>query len=239
MISVLIVEDELIIANDLQDILESNDYQVIGIAKSYDLAIEKLSAEQPDIVLLDIQIDGTKDGIDLANTIKNEYELPFIFISSHTDRATLDRAKECKPYGFLVKPFEDDDVFVAVEMALSNFSKEQNNNEDNQDFTINESLFIRQKNTAVKVSYDDILYASSDANYCTLYTANKKFVMRSTLKELENKLGDKRFFRCHKSHVVNLKHLTAVNSEYIKIKDIELPIGRDQQTLLMSQINKI
>lgn len=239
MISVLIVEDELIIANDLQDILESNNYHVIGIAKSYDLAINKLSAKQPDIVLLDIQIDGSKDGIDLANTIRNEYEIPFVFISSHTDRATLDRAKESKPNGFLVKPFEDEDVFVAVEMALSNFSKEQNNNQDNQDFTINESLFIRQKNTAVKVAYDDILYASSDANYCTLYTGDKKFVMRSTLKELESKLNDKRFFRCHKSHLVNLNQLSAVNSEYVIVGDIKLPIGRDQQALLMSQINKI
>lgn len=239
MISVLIVEDELIIANDLQDILESNNYHVIGIAKSYDLAINKLSAKQPDIVLLDIQIDGSKDGIDLANTIQNEYEIPFVFISSHTDRATLDRAKESKPNGFLVKPFEDEDVFVAVEMALSNFSKEQNNNQDNQDFTINESLFIRQKNTAIKVAYDDILYASSDANYCTLYTDDKKFVMRSTLKELESKLNDKRFFRCHKSHLVNLNQLSAVNSEYVIAGDIKLPIGRDQQALLMSQINKI
>ncbi|MEP5366251.1 MAG: LytTR family transcriptional regulator DNA-binding domain-containing protein [Reichenbachiella sp.] len=239
MISVLIVEDELIIANDLQDILESNNYHVIGIAKSYDLAINKLSAKQPDIVLLDIQIDGSKDGIDLANTIRNEYEIPFVFISSHTDRATLDRAKESKPNGFLVKPFEDEDVFVAVEMALSNFSKEQNNNQDNQDFTINESLFIRQKNTAVKVAYDDILYASSDANYCTLYTGDKKFVMRSTLKELESKLNDKRFFRCHKSHLVNLKHLTAINSEVISIQNVELPVGREQQALLMDSINKI
>ncbi|WP_456458682.1 LytR/AlgR family response regulator transcription factor [Reichenbachiella sp.] len=239
MISVLIVEDELIIANDLQDILESNNYHVIGIAKSYDLAINKLSAKQPDIVLLDIQIDGSKDGIDLANTIRNEYEIPFVFISSHTDRATLDRAKESKPNGFLVKPFEDEDVFVAVEMALSNFSKEQNNNQDNQDFTINESLFIRQKNTAIKVAYDDILYASSDANYCTLYTDDKKFVMRSTLKELESKLNDKRFFRCHKSHLVNLKHLTAINSEVISIQNVELPVGREQQALLMDSINKI
>ncbi|MDW3209348.1 MAG: LytTR family transcriptional regulator DNA-binding domain-containing protein [Reichenbachiella sp.] len=239
MISVLIVEDELIIANDLQDILESNNYHVIGIAKSYDLAINKLSTKQPDIVLLDIQIDGSKDGIDLANTIRNEYEIPFVFISSHTDRATLDRAKKSKPNGFLVKPFEDEDVFVAVEMALSNFSKEQNNNQDNQDFTINESLFIRQKNTAVKVAYDDILYASSDANYCTLYTDDKKFVMRSTLKELESKLNDKRFFRCHKSHLVNLKHLTAINSEVISIQNVELPVGREQQALLMDSINKI
>ncbi|MEP3389275.1 MAG: LytTR family DNA-binding domain-containing protein, partial [Reichenbachiella sp.] len=120
-----------------------------------------------------------------------------------------------------------------------NFSKEQNNNQDNQDFTINESLFIRQKNTAVKVAYDDILYASSDANYCTLYTGDKKFVMRSTLKELESKLNDKRFFRCHKSHLVNLKHLTAINSEVISIQNVELPVGREQQALLMDSINKI
>lgn len=242
MIKVLIVEDELIIAHHIKDILESNDYEVVGIAKSYDAGLEKLTAHKPDLVLLDIQIDGSKDGVALASTIRSEFHIPFVFISSHTDRATIDRAKECEPYGFLVKPFEEDDIFVAVEIALSNYSKEQNSNETNteySDFTINESLFIRQKNTAVKVAYDEIHYASADSNYCTIFTKEKKFVMRSTLKELETKLNDKRFFRSHKSHLVNLNHLSAVNTESIVIQQAELPIGREQQIWLMNQINKI
>lgn len=241
MIRILIVEDELIIANDLKDILESFEYQVVGIAKNYDAGKEKLNSEKPDIVLLDIQIEGSKDGIELAQLIKKDFHLPFIFISSHTDKATLDRAKESQPYGFLVKPFEEDDVRVAIEMALSNFSKEQNDNLDAEHagFVMNDSLFIRQKNLSVKVKYDEILYASADANYCTLHVQNKKYVLRSTLKELEQKLSDSRFFRSHKSYLINLNNLSAVHSEYVCLGDDELPIGREQQSWLMTHINKI
>ncbi|UXX79541.1 response regulator [Reichenbachiella carrageenanivorans] len=241
MIKILIVEDELIIAHHIKDILESNDYEVVGVAKSYDAGLEKLTECKPDLVLIDIQIDGSKDGVTLASTIRSDFHIPFVFISSHTDRATIDRAKECEPYGFLVKPFEEDDILVAVEIALSNYAKEQNNNTDSEfsNFTINDSLFIRQKNTAIKVAYNDIYYASADSNYCTIFTKEKKFVMRSTLKELETKLNDKRFFRCHKSHLVNLNHLSAVNTESIIIYQAELPIGREQQVWLMNQINKI
>ncbi|MEP2024456.1 MAG: response regulator [Reichenbachiella sp.] len=241
MIRILIVEDELIIANDLKDILESMDYEVLGIAKSYDVAKRILESEIPDIVLLDIQIEGSRDGIELAQLIKQKFQIPFVFISSHTDKATLERAKDCQPNGFLVKPFEDDDVRVAVELALSNFSKEQNAglDEDHAGFVMNDSLFIRQKNLSVKVKYDEIMYASADANYCTLYLSDKKYVLRSTLKELEQKLSDRRFFRSHKSFLINLNNLTAVHSEYLCIGDEELPIGREQQSWLMKQINKI
>lgn len=241
MIRILIVEDELIIANDLKDILESFDYHVVGIAKNYESAEKMLESEKPDIALLDIQIEGQKDGIELAQCIKNDYQIPFVFISSHTDKATLDRAKECQPNGFLVKPFEDDDVRVAVELALSNFSKEQNlmSASPDEGFVMNDSLFIRQKNLSVKVKYDEILYASADANYCTLHLHNKNYVLRSTLKELEQKLSDSRFFRSHKSYLINLNNLSAVHSEYVCLGDDELPIGREQQSWLMNHINKI
>jgi len=238
-IKILIVEDELIIANDLSDILTENGYTVTGMAKSYTAALDELEKEIPDIVLLDIQISGDKDGVDLANVIRNMYHIPFIFISSHTDRSTLSRVMESSPYGFLVKPFEDEDVLVAIELALHNFSKEQNENDDQTDFVINESLFIRQKNIAIKVAYDDILYAMADANYCTLITRDKSYVLRSTLKDLEKKLKEPQFYRAHKSYLINLSKLTAINSDVIFIGDEKLPVGREQQLWLMKHINKI
>lgn len=238
-IQILIVEDELIIAKDLSDILSANGYEVTGMAKSYKEGLEALESQLPDIVLLDIQIKGEKDGVALATTIKNSYNIPYVFISSHTDRATLERVKETNPYGFLVKPFEEEDVLVALELALSNFSKEQTQEEEPSDFVINESLFIRQKNLAIKVPYDQILYVEADSNYCNLFTADKKFVIRSTLKDMEKKLTDKRFFRSHKSYVINLSKITAINTDVIFIDDIKLPVGREQQAWLLENLNRI
>lgn len=240
-IKVLIVEDELIIATDLKDILEGAGYEVIDLCKSYEAAVKSLEANVPDILLLDIQIRGEKDGVDLANHIHQHYQIPFIYISSHTDRTTLDRAKESLPYGFLVKPFEDEDVLVAIEIALVNFAREQSANQppDHSDFIINNSLFIRQKNLSVKVSYDDILYAAADANYCTVFTKDHKYVLRSTLKELEGKLVDNRFYRSHKSYLINLTKVTAINSDVLYIDDHKLPVGREQLAWLSNQINKI
>ncbi len=238
-IKILIVEDELIIANDLSDILTENGYAVTGMAKSYTAGLEELEKETPDIVLLDIQISGDRDGVELANTIRSMFHIPFIFISSHTDRSTLDRVMESNPYGFLVKPFEDEDVLVAIRLALHNFSKEQNENGENDDFVINESLFIRQKNIAVKVAYNDIMYAVADANYCTIVTTEKSFVLRSTLKDLEKKLKEPQFYRAHKSYLINLSKLTAINTDVIFIGNEKLPVGREQQLWLMKHINKI
>jgi DNA-binding LytR/AlgR family response regulator len=238
-IRVLIVEDELIIANDLSDILAGSGYAVIGLAKSYVAALDEIKEEIPDIVLLDIQIAGAKDGVDLANLIRDKYHIPFVFISSHTDRSTLSRVMESNPYGFLVKPFEDEDVLVAIELALNKFSKEQNKSDDPTNFVINESLFIRQNNSAVKVPYDDILYAMADANYCKLITNHKSLVLRSTLKDLEKKLKEPQFYRSHKSYLINLTKLTAINSEFIFIGNEKLPVGREQQLWLMKHINKI
>lgn len=241
-VKTLIVEDELIIANDLRQILETKGYEVCHIARTYESALAGLKQHQPDIVLLDILIKGDNDGIAFASLLRSDYNIPFIYISSHTDSGTLQRAKATNPYGFLVKPFEDEDVWVAIEMALSNFAKEQastNVSEENLHFIINKSLFIRQKNLAIKVGYDDIVYVRADANYCTLYTRDQHYVLRATLKELEGRLMGPQFYRAHRSYIINLNHLTAINSDAIYLGNEKLPVGRDQHIWLMNNINKL
>src|SRR6185503_5097150 len=115
----------MIIASDISEILESNNYEVSGMANSFARAMQSITSNRPDIVLLDIEIKGDKDGIELAREAR-QLNLPFVFISSHTDRPTMERVKQSHPYGFLVKPFEENDVLVAIEIALSNFAREQN-----------------------------------------------------------------------------------------------------------------
>lgn len=236
-IRALIVEDELIIAEDIADILSDNEYEVVDLCKSYNAAVFSIEKHQPDILLLDIKLKGEKDGIDLAHKVRAEYKIPFIFISSHSDSGTVKRAVEVNPYGYLIKPFEDSDVLVAVEVALNNFAKEQSNQLN--DFILNDCLFVRDKNLSVKIPMSDIAYLKAEGNYSTIYTQDKNYVLRSTLKDLENKLPKKQFYRSHKSYVVNLKHVTAINADSIYINNERLPIGRGQFNLLMENINKI
>ena len=113
---ILIVEDEVLVAKDLRMMLEEARYHVCGIARSVAQATELLEKEKPDIVLLDIFLKGAATGIDLAVTL-NEKNIPFIYLSANSDRGTIEAAKRTKPYGFMVKPFREDEVLIALEIA--------------------------------------------------------------------------------------------------------------------------
>lgn len=236
-VKVAIVEDESIIAEDLSDILEEQNYEVVGIAKSFASGLELINSQYPDIILLDIKIKGDLDGIDLAVKVREEYHLPFVFISSHSDSTTVQRAATVNPYGYLIKPFEDDDVIVAIEIAMSNFAKENSISEDN--FVLNNCLFVREKNLSVKVACPEILFIKADGNYSIIQTEKRSYTLRATLKDIYPKLPSGGFFRTHKSYIVNLENLSAVNSDSIYIKDYELPIGRQQLSELTKKLNKL
>lgn len=117
-IHILIIEDEPVIATDIEMTLTGDDYAVVGIAYSSTKALDMLHRFRPDLVLLDIAIKGDKDGIDIATIINDRYKVPFIYITSFADRETLDRAKATLPSGYIVKPFKDRDIISAIEMAV-------------------------------------------------------------------------------------------------------------------------
>jgi DNA-binding NarL/FixJ family response regulator len=121
---ILIIEDEAIIAQNIIDIMVKNDYKVLKTIPNGDEAIDYLSFHQPDLVLCDINIKGTKDGIEVAKIIQKKKKIPFIFLTSYSDKHTLGRAKEALPYSYVVKPFTEKDVTTAIEIALFKFEQE-------------------------------------------------------------------------------------------------------------------
>lgn len=125
-IRVLIIEDEPLIASDIEMTLNNDNYHVVGIAHDAFRALDLLHRSQPDIVLLDIAIRGDKDGIEIANIIQRTYKIPFIYVTSFSDRETLERAKSTLPDGYIVKPFKDRDIISAIEMAVYRFSIQHN-----------------------------------------------------------------------------------------------------------------
>lgn len=115
---VLIVEDEQIVAVDLEGHLERLGYQVLDTAPSGEEACEKAAATHPDLVLMDVRLDGPMDGVEAARRIRQICHAPIVFLTAYSDAATLDRAKLVEPYGYLVKPFVPGDLHAAIQMAL-------------------------------------------------------------------------------------------------------------------------
>jgi two-component system response regulator HydG len=123
-IKILIVEDEFIVANDLRIMLKKAGYMVTGIAPSTDDARRLIRLREPDWVLIDIILKGTESGIDLAGELHKQ-KIPFLFISANTNQATLEQAKATEPYGFLVKPFRERDLFVMLDIARYRYDLDQ------------------------------------------------------------------------------------------------------------------
>jgi DNA-binding NarL/FixJ family response regulator len=123
---VLIVEDEPVIAENISIYLNSNDFTVSGIAYDDDEAIYQLRHNTPDAVLLDINLGSAKDGISIAELINLNYHIPFLLLTSYSDRETLERAKMVKPGGYIVKPFHERTLLTSLEIAISNHTFHNN-----------------------------------------------------------------------------------------------------------------
>jgi len=122
-INVLIVEDEPIIAEDISGFLMDKGYSIAEVCYSKDDAIQYLNEHTPDLVLLDINLDGADEGIEIATYISKNKNLPFIFLTSYTDKKTIDKAKLTYPMGYISKPIDFNSLFSTMEISLFNFSK--------------------------------------------------------------------------------------------------------------------
>lgn len=122
-IRILIVEDDIFISQDIVEMLEQMDYTISGVAYDGDTALDQLKINTPDFVLLDINLGEGKDGIDIAEVIRSQYQLPFIYLTSYASKSVLDRAKQTRPAGYVVKPFDERDLYPAIEIALYNHAQ--------------------------------------------------------------------------------------------------------------------
>jgi len=122
---ILIIEDEAIIAAEIKSTLSLLGHKVVGHAMNGDKALDLFASTEADLVLLDISIKGTLTGIDLAKIINEKYKIPFIYLTSYSDKVTLDKVKDTLPYGYIVKPFNENDLKVNIELALFKHNTEK------------------------------------------------------------------------------------------------------------------
>ena len=122
-VQVLIVEDDPFIAEDIREALTSVNYNIAAIAHNKRKAIEALKNTQPNIILLDINLGDNLDGILIAEIINRDYQIPFLYLTSYSNKEIIDKVKHTLPMGYIVKPFDETDLFTAIEIAISNYTK--------------------------------------------------------------------------------------------------------------------
>lgn len=243
-VRILIVEDEPLIAEDLRAHLEELGYDVCAVCGNALDAMSEVAARKPDLLLLDINLGGGADGVQLAERVKSKHGVPFIFVTSHSDKATLERVKPLRPAGFIIKPFDENDLRTQIELALARYANDVEataapTDAQRNDFVIADSIFIREKGKLLKVAIDDIHYAEADDNYVTLHTPAKKYVITSTLGAVEEKLRSPHHLRIHRSYLVDTRRITAVEEGYVRIGAQSLPVGKTHKDALMARIRTL
>jgi DNA-binding LytR/AlgR family response regulator len=245
-INILIVEDEAIVALDLAQGLEKDGYEVAGIADNSAEAQELFSSHNIDIVLMDVNIIGDKDGIDTAAILLQQKQVPLIYLTAFTDAATIERAKHTHPSAYLAKPYHLTNVRIAIELAISNFAIarqqdssgkvipiEKNSPRASGDtadkeaiLQMNDCIFVKSNYAFVKIRLADILYMEAENNYVQLVTAEKKLLLRLSLSQLLEKVRYKSLVRIHRSFAVNMEAMQSFTDQEITVNKIPLPIGR-------------
>jgi len=180
---VLIVEDDEITALNLKLSLEKQGYKVIGLSDNMHNVESMIADNTPNIIIIDISLQESSDGIKLAHIIKNEYDIPFIFLTSYSDEDIISQAKQTEPYGYIVKPFDPNSLHATMQMALFKYemdnARKNNPNPSSDHIGIDNLLYSRTTSDQPLISFADEYHL--DINACETFYQNNK--IRLTKKE--------------------------------------------------------
>jgi DNA-binding LytR/AlgR family response regulator len=234
---IIIVEDEALIADHIAMILADAGYEISGIFDEAETLFTAMKNSIPDAVLLDINLNGALDGVDIANEINKEYHVPIIFLTSNTDVRTIERVKYTKPAGFITKPYTPEELVsnlsIILFKAAADFSTEQSNP------IVEDVIFIKDRGVMTKVYYNSILYAEAIDNYTLIFTENKKFIVPQTLKKVTEMLIPHGFFKSHRSYLVNESKITAIHPKAIMIGEKEIPLSENLRADIINRFKTI
>lgn len=246
--NILVVEDESIVSKDIQLSLKRLGYNISGSATSGDEAIEAVKSNKPDLILMDIMLKGNMSGIEAAQIIREMIDVPIIYLTAYADESTLNKAKITEPYGYIIKPFQEIDLHTSIEMALYKHFKEMEKkkevemlfsaleNSDREDI-----LFVRSKSSLVKLRAEEIVYVEALKDYVSIFTPKAKYVIHSTMKDIEVKLPLNAFLRVHRSYIVRLEKILSIEQAFLHMEntDKRIPIGGNYKEDLFKKIRTI
>ncbi|MDQ6843686.1 MAG: LytTR family transcriptional regulator DNA-binding domain-containing protein, partial [Bacteroidota bacterium] len=220
--------------------LSTLGYEICGIYPGGEEALLHLKDEQPDIMLLDIQLKGKLDGIETAQLMQKDYNIPVIYLTANADDAHFDRAKATNPYAFISKPFKKTDLKRAVELTVNRIMAKDNEAEGvTPSYVLSDRIFVKDHEKMVKIIIKDIYYIEADRNYCRIFSKEREYLLVMTLKDMEDKLPPEHFVRIHRSYIVNIFHIDEVAGSYVVIFKKALPMSKLLRNGLLKRLQTI
>lgn len=246
--NILIVEDESIVAKDIQQSLKKLGYNVVGISSTAEQAIELAKEHSPDLILMDIMLKGPLSGIDAAMEIRSTMDIPVIFLTAYADSSTLNKAKESEPFGYIIKPFKEIDLHTAIEMAIYKHKKDSAVRKE-RDFlySLVENkdsagiIFIKSNSKLVKLKTKEIFFVEALKDYVTINAKAGRFTIHSTMKDIASKLPPNEFIRVHRSFIVRIDKIANIDFPNLVMEEDRkvIPIGGSYKDELYQKLNMI
>lgn len=256
-VKIYIVEDEYITQAVLKNNVEEIGYTVVGMADNAEDAWEDLQNLDVDLALLDINLAGEKDGIWLAKQIRESIGIPFIFLTAYGDKATINTAVKTQPNGYLLKPFNEVDIYTAIEVALNNFNHAQANKEKSSEekkpenatpkptsstevsVGNDQTIYLKVDKIFYKIKLSEIYYVKSDSNYVEVFLDQKKHLVRSTLKNFIDLLPEDMFIQVHRSYIVNINEITSIGDGEVNLTgDRTTPLSANFKEKVFNRVVK-
>lgn len=210
-IKIIIVEDEILIAETIKFYLEKVNHEVLDICISYEEAVIAILLRKPDIVLIDLRLYGEKSGLDIAEFInKEKLNIPFIFLTSQMDDNVLSKAVKLKPSGYLSKPIVKDNLITTIQVAY-HYSLD--------DF-IKRSITISESGNTIILEIKDIVLIKSEHVYVQIFINNgKNYLYRNTLQNVQLEVPQDKFIQPHRSYLINIAYIKNYNADKITMSN--------------------
>lgn len=209
---ILIVEDDVLIAEHLKEIIEADGFDSVLMASSVQEGKDHLDQTNIDLLLLDINMESAEAGIELAHFVNDNYQIPFIFVTAQSDKQIVGRAVSMNPLAFIVKPFSPVSVVAAINIARNNIDSDE--------------LIIRDGYKELVIKKSTIVYGKASNNYIELYGLKRKWVIRFTMQNFLQLLPDEMFLQVHRSYFVNKNHVESVMTNSLIVRGENIPYSK-------------
>lgn len=237
---ILVVEDEMIIAAKIAMHLNQMGYEVVSIMPNGEDALAYCKESPPDIILLDIRLRGNLDGIETAKAVQEFATIPIIYLTANADEQTFQRAKATRPFSFISKPYRKVDLQRSIELAAQHVqATPQATAQAQAPFLLDDRIFVRHRDSMIKLFLVDICYLVAERSYCRMITQDTEYLISEPLKQLEDKLPPDHFLRIHRSYVVNLKHVDEVADTHIVVAQKAIPLGKSYKSDFLQRIRMV
>lgn len=238
---ILVVETEPYFQKVLKILLQEMGFIEIIIAGNFDNAIKLFKNHEPDLALIDIEIGvhDNNNGVKLVEVLNSFLTIPIVFITSNYNASLYEKAKKVNPIAFINKEVSLIKLKQVIELGLIHNNKNALFSNNNQELELmQDEIFVKIGNVYKKFFLADIDWFSVDGKYAYAKIGIKSFPLNLSLKDLEERLGQREFIRVHQSYMVNIKKIEAVNPvrNIITVNGEELPIGRSYKKNLLNRI---